>query len=257
MQPLPLAQPPPPPPPPLDVYCMPNYTYTLHQMLSASLQYIDEISKDDLYYKFCEKKNKFVENESVTCATFSNLPFKILCKLITNRTIRNVICKEMLESKILKELFVLLSLLTCQDLQHKVPYFRNTMIKKSDIINADIKIAEQPDAFTTNYNYGAKGTGYGYGASQQVWNVKLTNWKQNTEESHINYIIIILQEFLTNYLDGDLPQLAVSLFESSSIFKSLLSYIKSTSGLNSKLNAYVLNLTNLIMYLSYGYFEVT
>ncbi|XP_008195667.1 baculoviral IAP repeat-containing protein 6 isoform X2 [Tribolium castaneum] len=87
--------------------------------------------------------------------------------------------------------------------------------------------------------YWAKGTGYGTGSTQQIWNVEQALLKQKSEEEHVTVLLQVLASYISpngetadELMEDVLPSSFHDLLANSSLLPALSSYLRNDSVLD-------------------------
>jgi hypothetical protein len=207
---------------PLVTYEIPNYMYKLNLLLLETPEYKVAIESHGYYEIFLKKTS----NDPIDLI-ISSLPFLVF-EDILNLKLHDVnFCQYLLDSNIIRNLLVLLSVLTNQ--KNRKKKFSPQVITKHDMI-------KQLKVIPTS-NFQSKGTGFGNGNIQRVWNVEFTKWKALTEKYHVISVLILLKKILLKFTESTesvkMTKMLTELYQNSCLIYTIFEYLKNNS---SKIN---------------------
>jgi hypothetical protein len=202
-------------------YEIPNYMYIIDLLLTDIPEYKIKIKSSEFYDRFIKRTFSRPIDYQI-----SSLPLMILEYFVGQKLEDLKFIQFLIDNNIIKNLFVLLSVLTGQS--HRKKKFSPQVITKNDTI-------QLPGVVDSTHNYQSKGTGFGTGNNfQSIWNVELKKWKVQTEQRHVILVFKILDQLfkvIESTKSGvEVPKMLINLYQNSCLINTIFEYLKNNSG---------------------------
>jgi hypothetical protein len=208
-------------------YEIPNYMYIIDLLLTGIPEYKTKIESSEFYDRFLKRTFSRPIDYQI-----SSLPLMTLENVVGQKLQDLKFFQFLIDNNIIKNLFVLLSVLTGQN--HRNITFSPQMITKNDMI--------QLPEFVSTSNYYPKGIGFSTDDSQSVWNVELTKWKVKTERKHVILVLKILDCLFKEVESTDSVEIQEAMTEiylNSCLIHTIIESLKNNS---SKINYFFLKI---------------